>query len=162
MLAPDAHLSKSVPKRSEHCQRCWTLQLRPFPVVSLGAAVTNEAAACVCVCSYTAHIRLCICSDGPGYAAAAPTDVLLATGGNLRRILNVQANLLQPDISYGCFALFSNTSVTAETAFLYSKGFIKIQVSSNYMEDNYIACIREHSGVWRPDHLWLFTYLYIL
>lgn len=130
--------------------------------MSLGAAVTNEAAACVCVCSYTAHIRLCICSDGPGYAAAAPTDVLLATGGNLRRILNVQANLLQPDISYGCFALFSNTSVTAETAFLYSKGFIKIQVSSNYMEDNYIACIREHSGVWRPDHLWLFTYLYIL
>ncbi len=55
VLAPDAHLSKSIPKRSERCQSCWTVQLGLSPVVSLGAAVTNEVAVGVCLLLHCAH-----------------------------------------------------------------------------------------------------------
>lgn len=56
LLAPDAHLSESVPKRCEQCQCRWTVQSGLFPVASLRAADTNEVAVGVCLllhCAWT-------------------------------------------------------------------------------------------------------------
>lgn len=74
VLAPDAHLSKSIPKRSKRCQSCWTVQLGLSPVVSLGAAVTNEVAVGVCLLLHCAH-KIMYMYRGPRGVAAPPAPV---------------------------------------------------------------------------------------
>lgn len=159
MLAPDAHLSKSAPKRCERCQCCWTVQLDLFPVVSLGAAVTNEVAVGMSLLLRCAH-KIMYMYRGPGGVAAppAPTDARLKSGGSSRQILKCWVNLLH---AWDYFVQLTPTSYL-KTAPLCSKVFIKIQGSCNYEEDNYYTvCIWDHSSMWHPDHLCHFTYLYI-
>lgn len=64
------------------------MQLGLFPVVSLGAAATNEVAVGVCRLLHGAH-KIMHMYRGPWGAAAptAPTDAGLVTGGSLRQIL---------------------------------------------------------------------------